>query len=109
MRSLTRDEILNVMTRPKNALVRQFKATFEMDNCTLEFTDEALGVLADEAMKRETGVRSLRSMFEEVLLDLRYDIGNRKGERVVITGDYVTERLSRAPLSHLPRRKRDSA
>ena len=115
MRSLTHDEILNVMTQPKNALVRQYKAMFELDNVQLEFTDEALSVLAEEAMKRETGVRSLRSMFEEVLLELRYDIGTRKGEQVVITGDYVTEALQRGPQSLLAsdqlklKQKRDSA
>ena len=107
MRSLTRDEILNVMTQPKNSLVRQYKAMFELDGCQLEFTDEALGVLADEAMQRETGVRSLRSMFEEVLLDLRFDIGARKGERIVITEDYVRERLQKR--GDASRRKRDSA
>jgi ATP-dependent protease Clp ATPase subunit len=57
-------------------------------------------------MQRETGVRSLRSMFEEVLLDLRFEIGSRKGERVVITGDYVLEKLRRKGGD---RRKRDSA
>jgi len=109
MRSLTKDEILGVMTQPKNALVRQYKAMFELDNVQLEFTDEALGVLAAEAMKRETGVRSLRSMFEEVLLELRFDISNRKGEQVVITGDYVQDALGRGPEPKLPRAKRDSA
>ncbi len=109
MRSLTKDEILGVMTQPKNALVRQYKAMFELDNVQLEFTDEALGVLAGEAMKRETGVRSLRSMFEEVLLELRFDISNRKGEQVVITGDYVQDALGRGPEPKLPRAKRDSA
>ena len=121
MRSLTHAEILNVMTQPKNALVRQYKAMFELDSVQLEFTDEALSVLADEAMKRETGVRSLRSMFEEVLLDLRYDIGSRKGEQVVISGEYVTNALRRGPTvtdpasllgtkkDMLPSPKRDSA
>jgi len=109
MRSLTRDEILSVMTQPKNALVKQYKAMFEMDGCQLEFTDEALGALADQAMTRETGVRSLRSMFEQVLLDLRYDISTRKGERVVITGEFVLERLASNGLGGGDRRKRDSA
>ncbi len=107
MRSLTRDEIMTVLTQPKNALVKQYKATFELDGCQLEFTDEALGVFANEAMTRETGVRALRSMFEEVLLDLRFDIGSRKGERIVITAEYVLERLSGG--HHGDRRKRDSA
>jgi ATP-dependent Clp protease ATP-binding subunit ClpX len=109
MRSLTKEEILGVMTQPKNALVRQYKAMFELDSVQLEFTDEALAVLAEEAMKRETGVRSLRSMFEEVLLELRFDISNRKGEQVVITGDYVQDALRRGPAPKLPRAQRDSA
>ena len=109
MRSLTKEEILGVMTQPRNALVRQYKAMFELDSVQLEFTDEALGVLAEEAMKRETGVRSLRSMFEEVLLELRYDISKRKGEQVVITGDYVADALRRGPESLMPREQRDSA
>ena len=107
MRSLTHAEILNVLTQPKNALVKQYKAMLELDGCQLEFTDAALSLFADEAMKRETGVRSLRSMFEEVLLDLRYEIGSRKGERIVITDDYVQKRLSRRESSD--RRQRDSA
>lgn len=101
MRSLTHDEVLNVMTQPKNALVRQYKAMFELDNVKLEFSDGALSVLAAEAMKRETGVRSLRSMFEEVLLDLRYDIGNKKGETVEISEEYVIDALKRGPQSLL--------
>ncbi|MFN3244895.1 MAG: ATP-dependent Clp protease ATP-binding subunit ClpX [Planctomycetota bacterium] len=109
MRSLTKEEILGVMTQPKNALVRQYKAMFELDNVQLEFTDEALGKLAEEAMKRETGVRSLRSMFEEVLLELRFDISKRKGEQVVITGDYVADALRRGPEALMPRAQRDSA
>ena len=109
MRSLTKEEILGVMTTPKNALVRQYKAMFELDSVQLEFTDEALGVLAEEAMKRETGVRSLRSMFEEVLLELRFEIDKRKGEQVVITGDYVADALKRGPDKMLTREQRDSA
>jgi len=108
MRSLTREEILQVMTEPKNALVKQYKAMFELDNVQLEFTDAALCALADEAMKRETGVRSLRSMFEQVLLDMRFTLGSRKGERIVITDEFVRERL--AAHGHAePKRKRDSA
>ena len=108
MRSLTREEILKVMTEPKNALVKQYKAMFDLDSVQLDFTDAALGALADEAMKRETGVRSLRSMFEQVLLDLRFTLGSRKGERIVITDEFVRERLATHALGE-PKRKRDSA
>jgi ATP-dependent Clp protease ATP-binding subunit ClpX len=95
MRSLSREEVLRVMTEPKNALVRQFKGMFAMDGVQLEFTDESLGMLADQAMERETGVRSLRAMFEEVLLDVRFTLASRKGERFVVTKEYVLERLQR--------------
>ncbi|HIE69478.1 MAG TPA: hypothetical protein EYP98_04575, partial [Planctomycetes bacterium] len=67
----------------------------------LEFTDGALSVLAAEAMKRETGVRSLRSMLEEVLLEIRYDIAKHKGGQVVITEEYVINSLKRGPQSLL--------
>src|SRR5262245_43834803 len=109
MRSLTREEVLTVMTQPKNALVKQYKAMLELDGCQLEFTDEALGVLADQAMTRETGVRSLRSMFEQVLLELRFSINSRKGERIVITAEFVQDRLAAIPTVEKTRRKRDSA
>ena len=92
MRSLMRDEILQVMTEPKNALVRQYKSLFALDGVQLEFTDEALGLMADQAMEKETGVRSLRSTFEELLLELRYTLSSRKGERIVITADFVADR-----------------
>mgnify|MGYP003336596307 CR=1 FL=1 len=95
MRSLTHQEILRVMTEPKNALVRQYKGMFAMDGVQLEFTDEALSMIAEQAMQRETGVRSLRAMFEELLLDVRFTLASRKGERFVVTKDHVVERLIR--------------
>jgi ATP-dependent Clp protease ATP-binding subunit ClpX len=87
--------VLRVMTEPKNALVKQYKGMFAMDGVQLELTDDALGMLADIAMERETGVRSLRSMFEELLLEVRFTLASRKGERFVVTRDYVIERLRR--------------
>jgi ATP-dependent Clp protease ATP-binding subunit ClpX len=92
MRSLSRDQILKVMTEPKNALVRQYESLFAMDGVELQFTDEALALLADKAMKSETGVRSLRSTFEELLLDVRFALGELKGEKFVVTADFVRER-----------------
>ncbi len=95
MRSLTLEEILMVMTEPKNALARQYKAMFAMDGVQLEFTDDALEAMAKLAMERETGVRSLRAMFEELLLDLRFSLASRKGERIVLTKESVHDRLVR--------------
>ncbi|MCA8965447.1 MAG: AAA family ATPase, partial [Planctomycetes bacterium] len=109
MRSLTHEEILGVLTKPRNALVKQYKAMFEMDGCQLEFTDDALGAFAEQAMIRETGVRALRSMFEQVLLDLRFDIGNRKGERIVVTRDFVNKRLLSQRGDEADEQKRETA
>ena len=110
MRSLSRDEVIEVMTKPKNALVNQFKAFFEMDNCTLEFTRQALEHLAEIVMERETGVRALRSLFEELLLELRYEMpSKRKAERFVITKETVRERLSGMGRRKGPKAKRETA
>jgi ATP-dependent Clp protease ATP-binding subunit ClpX len=110
MRSLQREEVLQVMTEPKNALVKQFKAMMEMEGCQLEFTDEALVTLAELAMQRDTGVRSLRSLFETMLLDLRFDVcGKGKGERFVITKEFVDERLASDARLAQPKRKRETA
>ncbi|MCA8955919.1 MAG: AAA family ATPase, partial [Planctomycetes bacterium] len=95
MLSLTKEEIIQVMTQPKNALVKQYQAYFDMDGCKLEFTDEALADIAAIVLERETGVRALRALFEELLLELRYDLPNRKdSNRFVITREIVTARLT---------------
>jgi ATP-dependent Clp protease ATP-binding subunit ClpX len=95
MKSLSRDEILRVMTEPKNALVKQYQAYFEMENCTLEFTPDALERIADLVMERDTGVRALRAMFETMLLELRYTIpSKRETNRFVITAEFVDQKLA---------------
>ena len=97
MRSLALDEIIEVMTRPKNALVKQYQTYFTLDDCKLEFTEEALATIADIVMERETGVRALRSLFEELLLDLRYNLPDQKDtNRYVITKEFVEEQLGDA-------------
>jgi ATP-dependent Clp protease ATP-binding subunit ClpX len=95
MLSLSVDEIVQVMTIPKNALVKQYQTYFEMDDCKLEFTEDALGEIANIVMDRETGVRALRSLFEDLLLDLRYDLPtNKETNRFMITKEIVLARLA---------------
>jgi ATP-dependent Clp protease ATP-binding subunit ClpX len=97
MRSLSREEIMAVMTQPRNALVKQYQAYFAMDGCKLEFTEDALEHIAETVMERETGVRALRSLFEELLLELRYDLpSKRETNSYVITKEFVCERLAGA-------------
>ena len=71
---LQRDDLYRVLVEPKNALVKQFQKMFEMEDATLEFDDAALYAICDKALKRETGVRALRSILEDLVLDLMYEL-----------------------------------
>jgi ATP-dependent Clp protease ATP-binding subunit ClpX len=94
MRSLTRPEVLAVMTEPKNALVKQYQALFELDGCTLEFAPESLEAIADRVMEKDTGVRALRAIFESLLLEVRFRLpSQRDTNRFVITKEFVGQRL----------------
>ncbi len=94
---LDEDDLVSVLVEPKNALVRQFQKILEMDGVELVFTDEALRAIAREAMTRHTGARGLRSVIEEIMLDIMYDIPSRTDiRRCLITEDAVLRR--RGPL-----------
>lgn len=85
--NLDRESLIRVLTEPKNALVRQYERLFEMDGADLEFTPEALEVIADKALDRGTGARGLRAIMEELLVPIMYDLPDRDDvDRVVITG-----------------------
>jgi ATP-dependent Clp protease ATP-binding subunit ClpX len=74
---LDRKALIDILTEPKNALVKQYKKVFELDGVQLEFTDEALSAIADQAILRGTGARGLKAVMEEVLLDIMYEIPSR--------------------------------
>ena len=93
LQTLDRDALVRVLTEPKNALTRQFEAIFELQGKRLEFTREGLETIADTAIERETGVRALRSIIEDLLLDLLYELPNRKDSEVfTIDADVVQGR-----------------
>jgi ATP-dependent Clp protease ATP-binding subunit ClpX len=93
--NLDRSSLIRILTEPRNALVRQYHRLFELDAVDLEFTDDALEAIADQAILRGTGARGLRAIMEEVLLSVMYDIPGRKDvARVVITGQVVLERVN---------------
>jgi ATP-dependent Clp protease ATP-binding subunit ClpX len=88
--NLDRDALIDILTKPKNALVRQYERFFEFDGVTLEFTDDALEAIADQAVLRGTGARGLRAIMEEVLLNVMYDLPSRKDvTKCRIDGDVV--------------------
>jgi ATP-dependent Clp protease ATP-binding subunit ClpX len=78
---LERDDLVRILTEPRNSLVRQYQGLFAMEGAELHFTPDALESIADISLERETGVRALRSILEELLLDLLYELPNRKDTR----------------------------
>ena len=89
---LERDALVEILTEPRNALVKQYRRIFEFENVELEFTPEALDAIAEEAIKRNTGARGLRSILEETLLETMYDIPGRDDvTKVVVTRECVVD------------------
>jgi len=93
--NLDRDALMQILTEPRNALVKQYHRLFELDNVDLEFTDDALEAIADQAILRGTGARGLRAIMEEVLLSVMYEVPSREDvERVLITREAVLEHVN---------------
>jgi ATP-dependent Clp protease ATP-binding subunit ClpX len=86
---LREDDFVRILVEPKNALVRQFKRVFRLEKSELDFTPEALRTIAKRARAKKTGVRALRSILEEILLDLIYDLPNRPPSRYTISGAMI--------------------
>ncbi len=83
--------LIEILTKPKNALVKQYQRLFDMEDVSLGFTDDALGVIAKKAIARKTGARGLRSIMEGILLDTMFDLPSLEGvEEIVVNGE-VTE------------------
>ncbi|MFL2797660.1 MAG: ATP-dependent Clp protease ATP-binding subunit ClpX [Paracoccaceae bacterium] len=90
LNDLNIDAMIQILTAPKNALVKQFKKLFELESVKLTFTDEALKSIADKAIKRKTGARALRSILEKILLDSMFDLPSLHSvEEVVVNEDAV--------------------
>ncbi|HHV38033.1 MAG TPA: ATP-dependent Clp protease ATP-binding subunit ClpX [Tepidimicrobium sp.] len=90
LEELDEESLVKILTEPKNALVKQYKELFHMDGVELEFEEEALEVIAKKAMERKTGARGLRSIIEEALLDIMYEIPSRDEiEKCLITKDVI--------------------
>lgn len=93
--SLDRQALVQILTEPKNALVKQYQKLFEMDDALLEFEQEALNAIADKALARNTGARGLRAIIEEIMLDVMYDIPSSNNvEKCIVTKDTVETRTA---------------
>ena len=97
--------LVSVLTQPKNALVKQFESLFQMENCELHFTEKALRKIARRAMDKGTGARGLRSIVEQVMLDIMYDLPDQaKGTKYSIEEETVATAFGESVLQ-LPESK----
>ena len=92
---LDKEALKNILTTPRNALVKQYQKLFEMDGVELEFTDDAIDALADQALERSTGARGLRAIMEEVLMPVMFDIPSDDDvQKVTITAETVRDKTA---------------
>jgi ATP-dependent Clp protease ATP-binding subunit ClpX len=90
LHELTEDALVDILTKPKNSLVKQFQKLFEMDGVKLKFTKGALSAVAKRALERESGARGLRAILEEAMLDIMYEVPSKSGiKEVVINEDVI--------------------
>jgi len=88
-RELTKEDLIRILTEPKNALVKQYKKLFAIDNVKLTFEQEALEAVAELALQRKTGARGLRAILEEAMVDIMFDLPELSGYEVIITKDVI--------------------
>lgn len=106
LEELDENALVEILTEPKNALSKQYRRIFELEGIGLSFEDDAFRAIAAEALRRNTGARGLRSVLEERMLDLMFDLPSRKDvKECIITQDFVLGR-SEPVLKHGVRRKR---
>ncbi|WP_300367428.1 ATP-dependent Clp protease ATP-binding subunit ClpX [Hydrogenimonas sp.] len=89
LNEITKEDMVRILTEPKNALVKQYKKLFAIDDVELTFEPAALEAIAELAIQRKTGARGLRSIIEEVMVDIMYDLPEFEGYEIVITEDVV--------------------
>lgn len=107
---LDQDALMQILTEPKNALVRQYQRMFELDGVQLEFDHAALEAIADLAVLRKTGARGLRAIMEEVLGPIMFEVpSSSEVARVVVTKEAVLENAAPTIVPHRPRREEKSA
>ena len=89
LEELDEDALVKILTEPKNAITKQYQRLFQMENCELEFRDDALSAVANKAMERKTGARGLRSILEHALLDTMYDLPSLEDIQKVVVDENV--------------------
>ncbi|MBL6969834.1 MAG: ATP-dependent Clp protease ATP-binding subunit ClpX [Campylobacterales bacterium] len=95
LKEITEDDMVHILTQPKNALTKQYQKLFKMDDVELEFDTDALKEIARKAINRKTGARGLRSILEEVMLDIMFELPDLNGQTIKITKDIVAKDTSK--------------
>jgi ATP-dependent Clp protease ATP-binding subunit ClpX len=85
--------MVRILLEPKNSIVKQYQKLFAIDNVVLSFEEEALKAIAQKAINRKTGARGLRSIMEESLIDIMYELPELEGYEVIITEDVINNSL----------------
>ncbi len=93
---LDKDALLRILTEPKNAITRQYKKLFEMDGVELEFTEDALNLIADKAIEYKLGARGLRSIVETIMVDAMYEVPSKSEKKFIVDAAYATSQLEKA-------------
>lgn len=107
--SLDRDALIQILSTPKNALVKQYQKMFQIDGVELVFDDDALNAIADQALERGTGARGLRAIMEEVLLPVMFDLPSREDvASVVITAGVVLNKAEPTLIPHVTKRRKSA-
>ncbi len=91
LNKITVDDMVRILVEPKNSLIKQYQALFDLDNVKLTFENSALRAIAQKAFDRKTGARGLRSILEDILLDIMYELPELSGYEVIITEDVVNK------------------
>jgi len=89
LEQITLEDMIRILTEPKNSIMKQYQKLFEIDNAVLTFEQSALEAIAKKAVKRKTGARGLRSIMEEALLDIMYELPELEGYEIIITDDVI--------------------
>jgi len=92
LNEITKEDMVHILTEPKNAVIKQYIQLFKMDNVDLEFEKDALLELAELAIKRKTGARGLRSILEDIMLDIMFDLPKYKNKKITITKEVIQKK-----------------
>ena len=109
LEELTRAQLVQVMQKTKNSLVKQYRKMFSMEGADLRFTREAINEIADQALEMKTGARALRSIMEKIMLDIMYDLPTITEQVEVVINGGVVKGKSKAKIVSIPAQKKDAA